>query len=246
MSKKSFIYLFYGLFILCAVASLVFIPQAITYGAGSQVALILFFLPLAYILWFRFGFLFFLKTILLLSLFALFIEYVGLTTGWPYGTFVYTGSLGYKFFGVLPWTVGISWIPLMLGSVALVYRFTNKSFLRIVLPVCLLVIFDFILDPVAVHLGLWHYVAGGVYYDVPWQNFLGWIFSGLIGSLLCFFLFRKKSPENVFELRHSFFISIIFWTSIALLKMLVIPAVVGLILLTIYLVLKSVHHEKTA
>lgn len=244
MSKSSILYLFYGIYIICGVLSLVFVPKALTYSIGSEISLIIFFLPLIYVLWNKFGFLFLLKTILILSSFACIIEYIGLTTGWPYSSFVYTGALGYKLFGVLPWTVALSWTPLMLGSVALVYRLTRSVFLRIVLPVCILVLFDFLLDPVAVHIGLWHYLHPGPYYSVPWQNFLGWSFSGFLGSLLCLYLFNSKNIFDVFELRYSFFISIIFWTSIAVLQMLIVPACVGIILIALYLVIESIYNAK--
>jgi len=39
---------------------------------------------------------------------------------------------------------------------------------------------DLVLDPGAVALGFWSYAAGGVYYGVPVQNYLGWILSATV------------------------------------------------------------------
>ena len=233
MYKKNLIILFYCVFVLLGPLSLVFIPNALVYSSGTILALFILSAPLFYFLNLKFGFKVFLKLIASLSLFALSIEYIGLVTGWPYGSFVYTGHLGYKILGVLPWTVGLSWAPLVVGSVALVYTNTQRKIFRILLPVVVLVAFDLMLDPAAVHLGMWSYVHGGAYYDVPIQNFVGWVFSGLMGSLICFMFLDKLSDKNIYQLSYSFFMSIVFWTIVSVGLGLIDPAFLG-ICLTIY------------
>ena len=178
-----------------------------------------------------------------LSLFALLIEYVGLVTGWPYGEFLYTGNLGYKLFGILPWTVGLSWTPLVVGSVAMVYPVTQRKVLRIILPVIVLVVFDLLLDPVAVNLGMWSYLHGGAYYSVPIQNFFGWIFSGLIGSLICFYILNK-SDNKIFNLGYSLLINIIFWSIVAWGLGLYIPLIFGIFLIMCFTVIYFKNNER--
>lgn len=244
MLKKYLVIIFYCIFVLCGALSLVYIPNALMYSYGSIFALFVISLPLFYVLYFKFGLRTLLKLILSLSVFALAIEYTGLVTGWPYGEFVYTGNLGYKLFGVLPWIVGLSWAPLVIGSVAMVYSITSKKILRIILPVFILVIFDLLLDPVAVNLGMWSYLHGGAYYNVPVQNFLGWAFSGLIGSLICFAILNKYPQNKIRHLGYSFFINIVFWSIVALGLGLNTPFVFGLLLVTSSVVIYYKNNEK--
>ncbi len=244
MLKKYLVIIFYCIFVLCGALSLVYIPNALMYSYGSIFALFVISLPLFYVLYFKFGLRTLLKLILSLSVFALAIEYTGLVTGWPYGEFVYTGNMGYKLFGVLPWTVGLSWAPLVIGSVAMVYSITKKKILRIILPVFILVIFDLLLDPVAVNLGMWSYLHGGAYYNVPLQNFLGWAFSGLIGSLICFAILNKYPQNKIRHLGYSFFINIIFWSIVALGLGLNIPFVFGLLLVAGSVMIYYKNNEK--
>ena len=230
MLKKYSIILFYSIFIVLGSLSLVFIPNALSHSYGSIAALFILSAPLFYFSYSKFGAKKSLLLFLSLSAFALCVEYMGLVTTWPYGSFTYTGHLGYKLFGVLPWTVGLSWPPLVIGSVALSYTATENKIARILLPVALLVAFDALLDPLSVHFGIWAYAAGGAYYGVPVQNFIGWVFSGLIGSLICFF-YLNAYPKNMYPLAYSLLINICFWTIIALLIGFVTPSVFGLCLI---------------
>ena len=230
MTHKTFSYLFYGLFILLGALSISFVPGALSYPYGSAIAICIISLPLAVALYKNFGVKKTVLSFLVLSLFALAIEYTGLVTGWPYGHFEYTGELGARIFGILPWTVGFSWAPLMLGTVAMVYPFTKSKTLRILLPVVILVVFDLLLDPVAVSVGMWRFAEQGAYYGVPFRNFVGWGISGLIGSQISYLLFAKASARAVTSLGISFYISIALWTLVALFRGLYIPFIIGLVL----------------
>jgi putative membrane protein len=244
ISKKYSIIIFYCLFVLCGSLSLIYIPNALIYSYGSISALIIISLPLFYVLYSKFGIGILFKLIISLSVFGLLIEYTGLVTGWPYGQFVYTGNLGYKLFGILPWTVGLSWAPLVIGSVAMVYSITNKNILRIILPVLILVVFDLLLDPVAVNLGMWSYLNGGAYYNVPVQNFLGWAFSGLVGSFISFAILNKYPQDKIRHLGYSFFINILFWSIVAFGLGLNVPFVFGILLMVSSIVIYYRNNEK--
>ena len=244
MSKKSVLILFYSIFVTLGALSLVLIPHALSHSSGSIVALCILSIPVCYFLYKKFGWSVFLQLVVSLSVVALLIEYIGLVSGWPYGRFVYTGHLGYEILGVLPWTVGLSWTPLVIGSVGLVYTHAQNKISRIALPVILLVMFDLLLDPVAVHLGMWSYVYGGAYYHVPLQNFLGWVFSGLVGSLICFSCLYKYPREKIYQLSYSFFMSIVFWTIVAVGLGLLAPAVFGLGLIIYCIMIYYKNNEK--
>lgn len=121
--------------------------------------------------------------VILLSLYAYFIEFVGLKTGFPYGEFSYGIQLGPMISGV-PVGLPIFFIPLVLNSVLLVNLFEMKNYLQRVLSgLGVLLLIDSVLDPAAVSLGIWSY-SSGVFYGVPVSNFLGWTISGLVAITL--------------------------------------------------------------
>jgi putative membrane protein len=130
---------------------------------------------------------------ILLSFFALCIEYIGLTTGFPYGDFSYSNHLGAKIAGILPFTVFFGWSPLLLWIWIIFHRITSKKWLVITLSLALLVLSDFFIDPAAVRLNFWQYFEP-FYYGVPLSNFVGWIISGCIAFIICS-LFLTKKPQ---------------------------------------------------
>ena len=55
-------------------------------------------------------------------------------------------------------------------------------FLLIITDAILITVIDLIMDPVMVAWGEWSWTGGGLYYDIPTENFLGWLTIGLIVS----------------------------------------------------------------
>ncbi len=54
---------------------------------------------------------------------------------------------------------------------------------------------DLLLDPVAHSVHAWTWDAPGVYFNIPWGNFAGWIVVGL-GIYICYFNFAKEKPRK--------------------------------------------------
>lgn len=131
-----------------------------------------------------------------LSIFAYVIETIALRTGFPYGQFSYSGTLGYALFGVTPWTVPFGWVPLMVASWILAWRYTRLPELRTPLTIGILIAIDLVLDPAAVSLGFWKYAYPGFWGGVPYTNFLGWILSGYLGCLLLQNLTKEAEQPN--------------------------------------------------
>ena len=86
---------------------------------------------------------------------------------------------------------------------------------------------DLLLDPAAVKLGFWTYQYGSAYYDVPLQNFGGWVMTGTLASIVWTFAFRR---QIVAPLVSTLFLTCAFWSSVCFFKGLYIPAVIGGIL----------------
>ena len=111
------------------------------------------------------------------------IEYLGVTTGWPYGEFAYGVALG-PMLGGVPVGLPLFFLPLVLDGLLLVVvalrSGAGRRLVRLPLAVAVVIGVDLVLDPGAVALGFWTYLAGGPYYGVPLSNFLGWTMSALL------------------------------------------------------------------
>lgn len=132
----------------------------------------------------------------LLSAFAYLIETIALRTGFPYGEFTYSNTLGSLLFHTTPWTVPFGWVPLIIASWTLARRVTSIPAAHILLTTGMLIAIDLILDPAAVSLGFWTYAHPGVWGGVPFTNFFGWIFSGFLGSVLLHLLTKHAQKPN--------------------------------------------------
>ncbi len=111
------------------------------------------------------------------------IEYVGVHTGLPYGEFAYGAGLGPTVEGV-PVGLPVFFVPLVANGYLLCLLLlgdrARSAAVRLPVTVAAVVAMDLVLDPGAVSLGFWSYVAGGPYYGVPAQNYLGWVLSAAV------------------------------------------------------------------
>lgn len=166
-------------------------------------------------------------TLLVLGIYALVIESIGVTTGFPYGAFDYRGAMAGEIFGLVPWTVPFAWVPLVIASRTLAERCTRHEGWRWALALLLLVGFDLVLDPGAVALGIWSYQAGGWYHGVPWTNFAGWVLTG--GIALAWW--PKRAHLLPFYTILGPGLLLVFWAGVAAGKGMCLPAFVAVLLL---------------
>lgn len=167
---------------------------------------------------------------LILGFFALLIETNAIMTGFPYGHFGYSELLGFKLFGYVPWTVAFAWTPLIISAFAVARNLSNIAVLRIFIIAILLILFDLVIDPGAVLLGFWKYKDAGLYYGVPFLNFVGWGFSGILGAILLevlVYYFKPLLPVPAQLVNSSFFI-IFFWTAIVFFGGMIFPTLIGI------------------
>ena len=163
--------------------------------------------------------------------FAVVLETFAVKTGLPYGHFSYGPKIGFKVLDAVPWTVPFSWPPLVLGALYLASTQTKRVAALIGFSTLFLLAFDGVLDPGAVSQAFWKYDAGGMYYGVPLSNFCGWILSGAVGSWLLFQLSGKRDDVPA-PLLSSVALILSFWTSVCLFSNLMIPAFLGVSLLS--------------
>ena len=121
-----------------------------------------------------------------LVLFTYTIEFIGLTTGWPYGEFSYLVDLGPMLAGV-PIGLPLFYLPLVFDAYFLGLLLIGHRPRRIVIvpvTIAIVLLIDLVLDPGAVAIGFWAYAVGGAYYGIPVSNYAGWLLSGTVAVLL--------------------------------------------------------------
>lgn len=115
------------------------------------------------------------------------IEYVGATTGVPYGEFSYSVSLGPMVLGTIPVALPLFFVPLVVNSYLLCLLLLGDRaaslFVRVPVVAATVVAIDLVLDPAAVALGFWEFADGG-FYGVPPTNYAGWVLSAVVATLL--------------------------------------------------------------
>jgi putative membrane protein len=114
-------------------------------------------------------------------------EHVGTGYGIPFSGYGYSGLLGYKVGGRVPWLIPVSWFLMALPSYVIARHFLDSPSLRhrlgrVVAAAMLLVVWDLSLDPAMSYLTtywLWD-TPGRYYYGMPLVNLAGWLLTGLV------------------------------------------------------------------
>ncbi len=131
-----------------------------------------------------------LRVILPVIVLAWLVEYVGHTTGYPFGDYTYTSILQPQIGGV-PLIIPLAWLMMLPPAWAVGNRLSGSaSGLRFVLiSAGAFTAWDLFLDPQMVAWGYWQWgvTGGGVagsYFGIPWINFGGWFLAAIVITLL--------------------------------------------------------------
>ena len=117
---------------------------------------------------------FFLSTFFIVF-FGFLIEVIGVYTGILFGGYEYGDNLGLQVFSV-PLVIGLNWFILVFGTRGVVNYFFDKKYLQIILSSILMVLLDFLIEPVAIEFGWWSWDI----VSVPLQNYIMWFLVSLI------------------------------------------------------------------
>jgi len=112
-------------------------------------------------------------------------EYIGVHYKWLFGEYIYGDVLGPKVFAI-PLIIGVNWILVVYSictSLNMVFPALSKLLKTLVASV-LLVILDFLIEPVAIKLDFWTWTLG----TPPAQNFIGWLGVGLIQASIFYLI----------------------------------------------------------
>ena len=169
-----------------------------------------------------------------LSVLAITVEALAIVTGFPFGEFSYSGDLGYRVFGLVPWTVAFAYRPMLLGSIAVASHIAGTAPARfIVASGLVLVLVDLVVDPALVHAGMWVWPGGGLYYGIPATNFLGWFITGSIYAGIFYAAARQELSVGLqvpIAVAASLLLILGLWTGYLFWAGLSIPAATGVLL----------------
>ncbi|MEO6694466.1 MAG: carotenoid biosynthesis protein [Ignavibacteria bacterium] len=124
----------------------------------------------------------------LMYLFTLMVEIIGVQSGRIFGEYIYGYILGLKIYGV-PVIIGFNWVLVILGAVSIALKFNDDIFMICLLSSLMAVLFDTVLEPVAIKFGYWQWRGE----EIPAQNYIAWL---IISFIISYGLIRFKVDFN--------------------------------------------------
>ena len=169
---------------------------------------------------------------------ALAIELLGVATGKIFGTYEYTDALGFRLLDA-PVVIAMAWC-ILLG-----YVWHGTSYLRhgvlarAAVGALWMTCLDLLVDPLAAGpLAYWRWIGGGWYEGIPLSNFTGWF---VVSFVLLLFLHQRRLKNSV---ARAIGLSVLmFFTVLAGLRGMIIPAFVGTALMALDILLLPSERE---
>jgi putative membrane protein len=134
------------------------------------------------------------KALVFLFILGYIIEFIGIHTQWPFGSYQYLYALGPKLFEV-PVIIGVNWILLSYSSLQVAKLFHSIGHPRWLLYIkagLIMVTMDVLIEPLCNLLGFWVWE----YSFAPIQNYIAWY---VFGSFYCWII--DKYSENQIQLQ---------------------------------------------
>jgi putative membrane protein len=137
------------------------------------------------------------------------LEAIGVTTGFVFGSYTYGHTLGLQVFNT-PLVIGLNWVIVILGITVAVKQIVNHPILVSFLVGIFAVVFDVILEPLAMdrRMDYWSW-EGGV---VPVHNYIAWFMISFVFALA--YVLRVKTPMKSWILPGYWIIQTIFFIAI--------------------------------
>lgn len=113
------------------------------------------------------------------------VEWVGSTTGLPFGAYDYTAALQPQI-GHVPVLIPLAWLMMLPPAWAVACAITgaDRGWRFVASSALALTAWDLFLDPQMVAWGYWVWAEPGGYFGIPWLNFAGWALSAALLTLL--------------------------------------------------------------
>lgn len=136
---------------------------------------------------------------------TMFVEWIGVEYQLFFGHYDYNSDFGIKIGGV-PIAIGFAWLMVISTTHVLAKQILRllhlKSFIAKMVCYAIVgafaaVVIDLIIDPVAFKVKeYWLWYEGGLYYDIPFSNFLGWFLLAFFLHVIVFLLLRNEWAED--------------------------------------------------
>ena len=122
-------------------------------------------------------------------------ELIGVNTKLLFGNYHYESNLGVKIAGV-PVIIAINWAIVTIGAAHCSALLSANKLARMIIAAFLMLLFDFILEPVAIKSGFWNW-EGGL---IPAYNYICWFFIGLFLQIIYFSKIKHDSNKVIIAL----------------------------------------------
>lgn len=133
----------------------------------------------------------FLYWIIITYLITFSLEVIGVKTGLIFGEYLYGETLGLKLFDV-PLIIGFNWVFVILGAISIARIISKNNLVVSLIAALIAVIFDFILEPVAIKLDYWQWSEN----IIPLQNYAAWFLIAFFSSFL-YEQFKIKTDSKI-------------------------------------------------
>jgi lycopene beta-cyclase len=124
------------------------------------------------------------RALLIVATLSWAVEFLGSSTGFPFGSYDYTERLQPQLFHV-PLLIPMAWLMMLAPSwaVACLLVGRDRGFVFALVSGVAITAWDLFLDPQMVAWGLWVWEQPGGYFGIPWVNYAGWIATGTLITL---------------------------------------------------------------
>lgn len=156
-----------------------YLIRGMAFGVIMQAAAVLV------ILFYAWGWVRTLKTFAIVIVLSYLAEFLGSSTGIPFGKYHYTGLLQPQLAGV-PLLIPLAWMMMLPPAWAIAKTILGESRPRwafVLLSALAFTAWDLFLDPQMVGWGFWVWETPGAYFGIPLSNYLGWIVVSAIITL---------------------------------------------------------------
>jgi putative membrane protein len=114
-------------------------------------------------------------------------EFIGHTSGFPFGSYDYTERFQPQLAGV-PLLIPLAWLMMLPPSWAVARAVTGKTdgVAFVAMSALAITAWDLFLDPQMVNWDVWRWNDPGAfsYFGIPWVNFAGWLFTASLITVL--------------------------------------------------------------
>lgn len=142
------------------------------------------------------------------------LEFLGVQSGLVFGSYHYGDTMIMQV-GNVPIIIALNWMILILATYSIVFGLIGNIWISPFLSSLLIVLFDIILEPVAIKLDYWQWLGN----EVPLQNYIAWYLISLFFSMALSILNIKVESKILkwyFYLQTIFFLLLLMsWTFFA-------------------------------